>query len=103
MQWLDVWIEIEPNMHISDDSFLHMHNKSSLHGGILQPKDRSSDPNEAHFGKHMDHIRNSVRGIFSKNRSSHTKGIIRVGAFGDFISEKMDICQEMIEYWWWDQ
>ncbi len=42
----------------------------------------------------MDHIRNPVGGIFPKMWLSHTNGVISVGVFGDFISEKIDTFKE---------
>jgi len=38
----------------------------------------------------MDHIDNSLMGIFPNSRSSHTKDHLLLGAFGHFISEKKD-------------
>ncbi len=63
-------------------------------GRIIQPKHWSSDANKSHFDKLMNHIDNSLMGIFSKKRSWHTKDRLLLGAFGHFISEKMDFLEK---------
>ena len=91
------WIiefEISQKTHISDTHFPACAPKHPCTGRILEAAHWISDANRLHILKTLNQDRILTRGFLSKIRISHTKDRHLLGAFGYFMSEKMDILEK---------